>query len=30
LVILGIRRVEMANYLPGLVVAPLLAHWLLG
>jgi hypothetical protein len=30
LVILEVRRVEMANYLPGLVVAPLLAHWLLG
>jgi len=28
LVILEVRRVELANYLPGLVVAPLLAHWL--
>lgn len=28
LVILEIRRVELANYLPALVVAPLLAHWL--
>ena len=28
LVILQIRRVELANYLPALAVAPLLAHWL--
>jgi uncharacterized membrane protein YqgA involved in biofilm formation len=28
LVILGLRRVELANYLPALVVAPVLAHWL--
>ncbi len=28
LVILEIRRVELANYLPALVVAPLLARWL--
>jgi uncharacterized membrane protein YqgA involved in biofilm formation len=28
LVIFEIRRVELANYLPALVVAPLLAHWL--
>ena len=28
LVILEIRRVELANYLPALAVAPLLAHWL--
>lgn len=28
LVILEVRRVELANYLPALVVAPLLAHWL--
>lgn len=27
-VILDVRRVEMANYLPALIVAPLLAHWL--
>lgn len=29
LVILEARRVELANYLPALVVAPLLAHWML-
>ena len=29
LVILETRRVELANYLPALLVAPLLAHWLL-
>ena len=29
LVILEVRRVELANYLPALVVAPLLARWLL-
>jgi uncharacterized membrane protein YqgA involved in biofilm formation len=28
LVILGIRRVELANYLPALALAPLLTHWL--
>jgi uncharacterized membrane protein YqgA involved in biofilm formation len=28
LVIFEIRRVELANYLPALIVAPLLAHWL--
>ena len=28
LVIFEIRRVELANYLPALAVAPLLAHWL--
>jgi uncharacterized membrane protein YqgA involved in biofilm formation len=28
LVILEVRRVELANYLPALVVAPLLARWL--
>ena len=28
LVIFEVRRVEMANFLPGLVVAPLLGHWL--
>ena len=28
LVILGARRVELAAYLPALVLAPLLAHWL--
>jgi uncharacterized membrane protein YqgA involved in biofilm formation len=28
LVIFGVRRVELANYLPALAVAPLLAHWL--
>jgi len=28
LVILQVRRVELANYLPALAVAPLLAHWL--
>ena len=28
LVILEIRRVELANYLPALAVAPLLTHWL--
>jgi len=28
LVILGLRRVELANYLPALMVAPVLAHWL--
>lgn len=28
LVILEVRRVELANYLPALAVAPLLAHWL--
>jgi uncharacterized membrane protein YqgA involved in biofilm formation len=27
LVILEVRRVELANYLPGLVIAPLLAYW---
>ena len=27
LVILEVRRVELANYLPALAVAPLLAHW---
>jgi uncharacterized membrane protein YqgA involved in biofilm formation len=27
-VIFGVRRVELANYLPALVVAPLLAWWL--
>ena len=30
LVIFEARRVEMANYLPSLIVAPLLAHWLIG
>jgi uncharacterized protein len=30
LVILAVRRVELANYLPSLVLAPLLAYWLLG
>jgi len=30
LVILEIRRVEMANYLPALIVSPILAKWLLG
>jgi uncharacterized protein len=29
LVIFEVRRVELANYLPALVIAPLLAHWLL-
>lgn len=29
LVILEVRRVELANYLPALALAPLLAHWLL-
>lgn len=28
LVILEVRRVELANYLPALAVAPLLGHWL--
>jgi uncharacterized membrane protein YqgA involved in biofilm formation len=28
LVVLAVRRVELANYLPALVVAPLLARWL--
>lgn len=28
LVILEVRRVELANYLPALAVAPLLTHWL--
>jgi uncharacterized protein len=28
LVVLEVRRVEMANFLPGLLVAPLLGHWL--
>jgi len=28
LVIFEVRRVELANYLPALVVAPLLAHWI--
>lgn len=28
LVILEVRRVELANYLPALAVAPVLAHWL--
>jgi hypothetical protein len=28
LVIFGIRRVELANYLPALAVSPLLAYWL--
>jgi len=28
LVILGVRRVELANYLPALALAPLLTHWL--
>ena len=28
LVILEVRRVELANYLPALVIAPLLARWL--
>jgi uncharacterized membrane protein YqgA involved in biofilm formation len=28
LLILQVRRVEIANYLPALVVAPLLTHWL--
>ena len=28
LVILEVRRVELANYLPALVIAPALAHWL--
>jgi uncharacterized membrane protein YqgA involved in biofilm formation len=28
LVIFQVRRVELANYLPGLLVAPLLAYWL--
>jgi len=28
LVIWEVRRVELANYLPALAVAPLLAHWL--
>ena len=28
LVIFQVRRVELANYLPALAVAPLLAHWL--
>ena len=28
LVIFEIRRVELANYLPALVIAPILAHWL--
>jgi hypothetical protein len=28
LVILEVRRVELANYLPALVLAPILAHWL--
>ena len=28
LVIFEVRRVELANYLPALAVAPLLAHWL--
>jgi uncharacterized membrane protein YqgA involved in biofilm formation len=28
LVILEVRRVELANYLPALAIAPLLAHWL--
>jgi len=28
LVILEVRRVELANYLPALATAPLLAHWL--
>jgi hypothetical protein len=27
-VIFGIRRVELANYLPALAVSPLLAYWL--
>jgi uncharacterized membrane protein YqgA involved in biofilm formation len=27
-VVLAVRRVELANYLPALVVAPLLARWL--
>ena len=30
LVILEVRRVELANYLPALFLAPLLAYWLLG
>jgi uncharacterized membrane protein YqgA involved in biofilm formation len=29
LVILGVRRVELANYLPSLAVAPLMTKWLL-
>jgi hypothetical protein len=28
LVIFEARRVELANYLPALAVAPMLAHWL--
>jgi hypothetical protein len=28
LVVLEVRRVELANYLPGLALAPLFAHWL--
>jgi uncharacterized membrane protein YqgA involved in biofilm formation len=28
LIIFEIRRVELANYLPALIIAPLLAHWL--
>jgi uncharacterized membrane protein YqgA involved in biofilm formation len=28
LIIFEIRRVELANYLPALVIAPVLAHWL--
>jgi uncharacterized membrane protein YqgA involved in biofilm formation len=28
LVIFQVRRVELANYLPALVVAPILTHWL--
>ena len=28
LVILEVRRVELANYLPALLVAPIFAHWL--
>ncbi len=27
LVIFEIRRVELSNYLPGLIIAPLLTHW---
>jgi uncharacterized membrane protein YqgA involved in biofilm formation len=28
LVIFEVRRVELANYLPALLVAPVLTHWL--
>ena len=26
-VILGLRKVELADYLPALIIAPLLTHW---